>query len=138
MYHSGRPFPVAFGDEMGLKPGFGCHSLLADGTAPFLVIPNFDEFFPSLCAVEHFFSVTFLIITRPHFIKRVSVSGDFSILSYFGVCRIFQFEEFFIESFTAKGWRRRKRPHSIVNFVPILFGNPFLPFPLVSTARPPP
>ena len=31
MYHSGRPFPVAFDDEMGLKPGFGCNSLPADG-----------------------------------------------------------------------------------------------------------
>lgn len=138
MYHSGRPFPVAFDDEMGLKPGFGCNSLPADGTAPFLVIPNFDEFFPPLCAVEHFFSVTFLIISRPPFVKRVSVSGDFSISNDFGVCRIFQFEEFFIESFTAEGWRRRKCPRSVVNFVPILFGNPFLPFPLVSAARPPP
>ena len=138
MYHSSGPFFAAFGDEVGLEPGFGCNSLSTNGAAPLLAVPDFYEFFSPLGAVEQFFSVTFLIIFRPIFIERVSIRDNLPVPYNFRICRIFQFEEFFIEPFTAKGWRCCKRPRPVINFMPILFGNPFLPLPLVSAARPPP
>ena len=102
MYHNSGPFPVVFGDKMRLEPCFGCNSFSAYRAAPFLVVPDFNEFFPPFSTVQHSFSVTFLIISRPFFIKWVGFSGDFPESDDFGVCRVFQLEVFFIEIFTAE------------------------------------
>ena len=138
MYHDSGPFPVVFRDEMRLKPGFGCYFLPAYRAAPFLVVPDFDELFPSFGTIQHPFSVTFLIISRPSFIERVSFGGDFSESDDFGVCRVFQHEVFFIEVFTAESRLRCKRPRPVINVVPVFIGNPFPTFALVSAASPPP
>ena len=72
MYHNSRPLPVVFGDKMRLKSCFRCNSFSAYRAAPFLVVPNFNEFFSSFGAVQHSFPVTFLIISRPFFIEWVA------------------------------------------------------------------
>ena len=138
MYHNSRPFPAVFHDEMRLKPRFRCNFLSAHRAAPFLAVPDFDEFFPPFGAVQHFFAVTFLIISRPFFIEWVSFGGDFPESDDFGVCRVFQLEVFFIEIFTAEGGLCCKRPRSVINMVPVFIGNPFPTFSLVSAASPPP
>ena len=138
MYHNSGPFPVVFSDEMRLKPRFRCDFLSADGAAPFLAVPDFDEFFPSFGAVQHSFAVTFLIISRPFLIERIGFCGDFPESNDFSVCRIFQFEVFFVEIFTAKGGLRCKRPRPVINVMPVFVGNPFPTFSLVSAASPPP
>ena len=138
MYHDSGPFPVVFSDEMRLKPRFGCYFLSAYRAAPFLVVPDFDEFFPSFGTIQHSFSVTFLIISRPSFIERVSFGGDFSESDDFSICRVFQFEVFFIEIFTAESRLCCKRPRSVINMMPVFVGNPFPTFSLVSAASPPP
>ena len=138
MYHNSRPLPVVFGDKMRLKSCFRCNSFSAYRAAPFLVVPNFNEFFSSFGAVQHSFPVTFLIISRPFFIEWVGFGGDFLESDDFSICRVFQLEVFFIEIFTAESRLCCKRPRSVINMVPVFVGNPFPTFSLVSAASPPP
>lgn len=94
MYHNSGPFPVVFGVKMRLESCFGCNSFSAYRAAPFLVVPDFNEFLPSFGTVQHSFSVTFLIISRPFssnglasaaiFLNRmILVFAAYSSLRYF-------------------------------------------------------
>ena len=109
-------FPVVFGVKMRLESCFGCNSFSAYRAAPFLVVPDFNEFFPSFGTVQHSFSVTFLIISRPFFIEWVSFGGDFPESDDFSICRVFQLEVFFIEIFTAESRLCCKQPHRTCSF----------------------
>ena len=138
MYHNSRPFPVIFGDKMRLESCFGCNSFSAYRATPFLVVPDFNEFFSSFGTVQHSFPVTFLIISRPSFIEWVGFGGDFPESDDFSVCRVFQLEVFFIEVFTAESRLRCKRPRPVINVMPVFISNPSLAFSFVSAASPPP
>jgi len=138
MYHNSGPFSVVFGDKMPLESCFGCNSFSTYRAAPFLVVPDFNEFFPSFGTVQHSFSVTFLIISRPLFIERIGFCGDFPESNDFSVCRVFQLEVFFIEILTAESRLCCKRPRPVVNVVPVFISNPSLAFSFVSAASPPP
>ena len=138
MYHNSRPLPVVFGDKMRLKSCFRCNSFSAYRAAPFLVVPNFNEFFSSFGAVQHSFPVTFLIISRPFFIEWVGFGGDFLESDDFSICRVFQLEVFFIEIFTAESRLCCKRPRPVIDMVPVFADNPFPTFSFMSAASPSP
>jgi hypothetical protein len=121
---------------MRLEHCSGCNTFPANRTAPFLAVPDFHEHFSSFGAVQHFFSVTFLKIFRPFFIKRIGFGGNLFETDNFRVCRVFQFEVFLIEIFTAESRLCRKRPRSVVDVMPVFVGDPSFSLSLVSATRP--
>ena len=130
MYHNSRPFSVVFGDKMRLESCFGCNSFSTYRAAPFLVVPDFNEFFPSFGTVQHSFSVTFLIISRPLFIERIGFCGDFPESNDFSVCRVFQLEVFSSKSLPRKAGSAANVHVRLSMWCQYLLAIHFLPFRL--------
>ena len=70
---------------VNLKTRFRGYRLIAYWATAALVSPYFQKFFPAIGAVQHFFSITFFIITAPPLIEWVCIGNNFLKTDDFGV-----------------------------------------------------
>ena len=101
-----------------------------------LRLPDVQQPFSSLCAVEQLFSLSFFVISNPLFIEGVCLCDNFLESDNLRIGRIDHGEVGCTYVFASRIQYRCKRPHSVFDVMPVFRGNPSVTFVLMSALCP--
>ena len=118
------------------KACFGVDLVLAYGAAHLLTAPEGKQPCPPFGAVQHTFSVPFLVVTIPALIEWVRLRHDFLKSNDFRIGCVFQRQITRLLSGFRFAEFRRKRPSPVADVMPIPSGNPSTALLLVSALCP--